>query len=62
VFTIGFLRYGLGLINLDQQIILIIIGALMILSVAAQEVKAMMESRSHKRRVLHDTQTHLSTP
>ena len=62
VFTIGFLRYGLGLINMDQQIILIIIGALMILSVAAQEVKTMMESRSHKRRVLHDVQSHAPTP
>ena len=62
VFTIGFLRYGLGLINMDQQIILIIIGALMILSVAAQEVKTMMESRTHKRRVAHDVQSHQLTP
>lgn len=62
VFTIGFLRYGLGLINMDQQIILIIIGALMILSVAAQEAKTMMESRTHKRRVAHDVQSHQLTP
>ncbi len=62
VFTIGFLRYGLGLINMDQQIILIIIGALMILSVAAQEVKTMMESRTHKRRVAHDVQSQSLTP
>lgn len=62
VFTIGFLRYGLGLINMDQQIILIIIGALMILSVAAQEVKTMMESRTHKRRVAHDAQSHPLSP
>lgn len=33
IFTVGFLRYGLGLINVPSQVMLIIIGALLILTV-----------------------------
>jgi rhamnose transport system permease protein len=33
IFIIGFLRYGLGLVNVPSQVILIIIGALLIFSV-----------------------------
>lgn len=33
IFIIGYLRYGLGLVNVPSQVILIIIGALLILSV-----------------------------
>lgn len=33
IFIIGFLRYGLGLINISSQIMLVIIGALLILAV-----------------------------
>ena len=33
IFIIGFLSYGLGLINISAQILLIIIGTLLILSV-----------------------------
>ncbi|TDO90053.1 monosaccharide ABC transporter membrane protein (CUT2 family) [Halanaerobium saccharolyticum] len=33
IFIIGYLRYGLGLVNIPSQVILIIIGALLILSV-----------------------------
>lgn len=38
-FVIGFLRYGLGLINVSAQVILIIVGALLIGSVLASNVK-----------------------
>lgn len=33
IFIIGFLRYGLGLINISSQIMLVIIGALLVLAV-----------------------------
>ena len=33
IFVIGFLRYGLGLINVPSQVMLVIIGALLILAV-----------------------------
>lgn len=33
IFIIGFLRYGLGLVNVSSQVILVIIGALLILAV-----------------------------
>lgn len=33
IFIIGFLRYGLGLINISSQVMLVIIGALLILAV-----------------------------
>lgn len=39
VFIIGFLRYGLGLINVQAQAILIIIGMLLILSVLVSNLK-----------------------
>lgn len=39
VFTIGFLRYGLGLINVPSQVMLIIIGSLLILTVMIPNLK-----------------------
>ena len=33
IFIIGFLRYGLGLINLQSEVILIVIGCLLAISV-----------------------------
>ncbi|SDT43512.1 monosaccharide ABC transporter membrane protein, CUT2 family [Paenibacillaceae bacterium GAS479] len=39
VFLIGFLRYGLGLVNVQAQILLIIIGVLLIAAVAVPQLK-----------------------
>jgi Ribose/xylose/arabinose/galactoside ABC-type transport systems, permease components len=39
VFLIGFLRYGLGLVNVSAQMLLIIMGVLLIVSVAVPELK-----------------------
>ncbi|MFC4599886.1 ABC transporter permease [Cohnella hongkongensis] len=39
VFLIGFLRYGLGLVNVSAQTLLIIMGALLIASVAIPQLK-----------------------
>lgn len=39
IFIIGFLRYGLGLINVSSQIMLVIIGALLILAVMLPNLK-----------------------
>ncbi|WP_456271138.1 ABC transporter permease [Bacillus sp. AK031] len=39
VFIIGYLQYGLGLINIPAQTLLIIVGALLILAVAVPKVK-----------------------
>lgn len=39
VFLIGFLRYGLGLVNVSAQSILIILGLLLIVSVAIPQLK-----------------------
>lgn len=39
IFTLGFLRYGLGLINVQSQLMMVIIGALLIISVMAPNLK-----------------------
>lgn len=45
VFTIGFLRYGLGLRNVPAQSIMIIIGILLILAVMIPNIRAMLARR-----------------
>jgi rhamnose transport system permease protein len=39
VFVIGFLNYGLGLMNVSAQMILIILGLLLVLSVLVMNVR-----------------------
>ena len=39
IFTLGFLRYGLGLINVQSQLMMVIVGALLIISVMAPNLK-----------------------
>jgi rhamnose transport system permease protein len=39
IFLIGFLRYGLGLVNVSAQMLLIIMGVLLIVSVAIPQLK-----------------------
>ena len=52
IFIVGLIRYGLGLVNINPQILMIVIGGLMVFSVALPELRAGMERRSHERRVL----------
>ena len=40
ILVIGFLRYGLGLVNVTSQIIMIIVGALLIIAVAIPNLKS----------------------
>jgi rhamnose transport system permease protein len=49
IFIIGFLNYGLGLVNVQAQILLIIIGLLLILSVLALNMRF---KRRHRRPVV----------
>jgi rhamnose transport system permease protein len=44
-FVIGFLRYGLGLINVSSQVIMIIVGLLLIASVMAANIKLGSKSK-----------------
>ncbi|WP_315110683.1 ABC transporter permease [Clostridium intestinale] len=40
ILVIGFLRYGLGLVNITSQVIMIIVGALLIIAVAIPNLKS----------------------
>ena len=51
VFTIGLLRYGLGLVNISSQVLMIIIGVLLIVSVAIPNVKDVITDSKEKRRI-----------
>jgi rhamnose transport system permease protein len=46
VFVIGFLHYGLGLMNLSAQVILIVLGLLLILSVLAMNLRINTRGKS----------------
>lgn len=45
VFIIGYLRHGLGLININAQILMIIIGALLVLAVMIPEIAKKISAR-----------------
>lgn len=49
IFIIGFLRYGLGLINLNPQIIRIIIGALLIVVVMLPNIRQSIQNSRKKK-------------
>ncbi len=51
VFLLGFLQYGLGLINVQSQIIIIITGLLLILAVAIPNIQEMIKNFNKKREV-----------
>jgi rhamnose transport system permease protein len=40
ILVIGFLRYGLGLVNVTSQVIMIVVGALLIIAVAIPNLKS----------------------
>ncbi len=39
IFIVGFLRYGLGLINIPSQVMLVVIGSLLIVTVMIPNIK-----------------------
>lgn len=45
IFTIGLLKYGLGLINVNSQTILMIIGAILIVVVMIPEIRKMIDAK-----------------
>lgn len=49
VFIIGFLRYGLGLINIESKVLLVIIGLLLILSIAIPNTSQILSERSRTK-------------
>ena len=48
IFLIGFLRYGLGLVNVNSQVLLIIIGLLLIFAVMIPNIRRIQRSSFHK--------------
>lgn len=49
IFTIGLLKYGLGLINVNSQTILMIIGAILIIVVMIPEIRKTIEAKKSIR-------------
>lgn len=49
IFIVGFLRYGLGLINVPAQAMLVIIGALLIVTVMAPNLKNQIQAGLKKK-------------
>jgi rhamnose transport system permease protein len=47
IFTIGLLKYGLGLINVNSQTILMIIGAILIIVVTIPNLSFRMNAKKH---------------
>ena len=50
IFTIGLLRYGLGLINMNSQTILMIIGAILIIVVMLPNIAAARNAKKSMKR------------
>ncbi len=51
IFIVGLIRYGLGLININAQILMMVVGGLLIIAVAVPELRDMFARRRHERRV-----------
>ena len=51
VFTVGYLRYGLGLRNVSAQVLMIIIGLLLIVAVMIPNLRVMLAQYMNKRRI-----------
>ena len=49
IFLIGFLRYGLGLINIPSQALLIVIGLLLIFAVMIPNLKTKRKTKEIQR-------------
>jgi rhamnose transport system permease protein len=53
IFVIGFLKYGLGLNNISSQLLMIIIGLLLIISVLTPNLLARIRQRNAARKLHH---------
>ena len=51
VFTVGYLRYGLGLRNVSAQVLMIIIGLLLIVAVAIPNLRVMIARHLNRRKI-----------
>lgn len=49
IFIIGLLRYGLGLVNVPSQTIMIIVGALLVVAVALPNIKSILQENGLMR-------------
>lgn len=52
ILIIGLLRYGLGLINVQSQVIMVIIGALLVISVSIPNIKSLFNGKKFFKRTL----------
>jgi rhamnose transport system permease protein len=52
IFILGFLNYGLGLVNVSAQVLLIILGLLLVLSVLVMNLRSTKRVKSLRKRVL----------
>lgn len=50
VFIIGFLRYGLGLVNIESKVLLVIIGLLLILSIAIPNTSQIISRKNFTKK------------
>lgn len=51
VFTVGYLRYGLGLRNVSAQVLMIIIGLLLIVAVMIPNLRVMIARHMNRRKI-----------
>jgi len=51
IFIVGLLRYGLGLININAQVLMMVVGGLLVLTVALPELAEMAKARRYARRI-----------
>jgi rhamnose transport system permease protein len=53
IFIVGLLKYGLGLVNISSQILMIIIGLLLVISVMTPNLAGKLKE-ARRQRILHD--------
>lgn len=51
IFIVGLLRYGLGLININAQILMMVVGGLLVLTVALPELASHIRARRYARSI-----------
>jgi rhamnose transport system permease protein len=51
IFIVGLIRYGLGLININTQVLMMVVGGLLILAVALPELRDKIGRCGHERRI-----------
>lgn len=51
IFIVGLIRYGLGLININTQVLMMVVGGLLVLAVALPELKDILLAKRRERRI-----------